>query len=122
MTRKGGYPGRRIKYSVTDIMDALKKYKGNISWAARALGCDRSTIYRRIEKSPTLQKAVEDERESMIDLAESSLLRAVNDGEAWAVSLTLKTIGKNRGYVERTETSVSGGIGVTIVDDVGTDD
>ena len=41
----------------------------------------------------------------MLDVGELSLLRAVQNGEAWAVCFLLKTQGKQRGYIERAEIS-----------------
>lgn len=87
------------------IDEALRTSRGNITYAAKALGCSRSTVYSWVKKSPVLQQTLHDEREGAIDIAESALQRAVLNGEAWAVSLTLKTIGRHRGYVERVEHS-----------------
>ncbi len=36
-------------------------------------------------------------------------MAAVNKGQPWAVSLVLKTLGKERGYVERGEITGKGG-------------
>jgi len=44
----------------------------------------------------------------MCDNAESALNRAVINGEAWAVCFTLKTQGKDRGYIERTQQEITG--------------
>ena len=93
------------RLSVKRIDEALRASRGNITYAAKALGCSRSTVYSWVKKSPVLQRTLHDEREGAIDIAESALQRAVLNGEAWAVSLTLKTIGRHRGYVERVETS-----------------
>jgi hypothetical protein len=62
-----------------------------------------TTVYNYINRHATVQQALQDERERMIDTAESALYVALSKQEAWAVSLVLKTIGKNRGYVERHE-------------------
>ena len=47
--------------------------------------------------------ALTDAREGMVDNAESKLAMAVLDGDLGAVRYVLSTLGKNRGYVERTE-------------------
>ena len=39
-------------------------------------------------------------------MAELSLFKAIQTGEAWAVCFYLKTQGKDRGYVERYETQL----------------
>lgn len=106
-----------------DIKEALKKSIGNISNAARILGISRTTIHSRINIVPELKEVYEEYRDQAIDNAESSLQRAVLNGEGWAVCFTLKTIGKNRGYTEKIEQEISGEQKIKIIiEDVGTED
>jgi len=79
-----------------------------VSVAARRLGCNPRTIYRRAEKSPRIREAIDQAREELIDQAEAKLREAVQRGEVWAVSLVLKTLGKKRGYVKRQEHTIGG--------------
>lgn len=90
---------------VTDkrMLDAIKKNGGAVYLAARELGCAPNTIYNRMEKVPAMKQAVEDARGEVVDYAEQKLRLAVLNGEPWAIGMTLKTIGKSRGYVERQE-------------------
>lgn len=46
---------------------------------------------------------VDDARGILVDKSELALESAIGAKEAWAVCFTLKTLGKDRGYVERTE-------------------
>ena len=97
---------------VTDkrMLDAIKKNGGAVYLAARELGCAPNTIYNRMEKVPAMKQAVEDARGEVVDYAEQKLRLAVLNGEPWAIGMTLKTIGKSRGYVERQEvTGAEGG-------------
>lgn len=81
-----------------------------VSVAARNLGCNRRTIQRYAKRHETVREALEDARELMTDTAELALYKAIRDGEAWAVCFYLKTQGKQRGYVERSEhTGADGG-------------
>lgn len=89
--------------TVGQIESALKAKAGNIAAAAKALGVARSTLYRRIEKSPGLQDVLTDAREELVDIAESALRKEVLEGNITAIIFTLKTQGKGRGYVERIE-------------------
>ena len=99
-----------MKLTKDGVTEALKKTNANISLAAKSLGVNRSSLYRFIERSPDLKELITDERESLVDIAESALKSAVVAKEAWAVCFTLKTIGKHRGYVERVEqTGANGG-------------
>jgi len=93
-----------------DVEQHIEPTKGNVAAIARALGTSRGTVWNRIQSSPALQALLADARETMLDNAESSLYRAVLNGEAWAVCFFLKTQGKGRGYVERQEvTGADGG-------------
>jgi hypothetical protein len=85
------------------VAQALEKFAGNIAACARALKVTRSSVYGYIQSRPALVELLQDVREARLDNAESALERAIIAGEAWAVCFTLKTLGKERGYVERTE-------------------
>jgi hypothetical protein len=55
----------------------------------------------------------------MKDNAESSLYRAVLDGEPWAVCFYCKTQAKDRGYTERVEQYFEGAMRMNVsIDDV----
>ena len=90
------------------IIKALKETHSNYTMAAKTIGCSRETIRLRVDKSPELQKIVHDEREGMVDHAESALYSSILNKDPWAVQFTLKTRGKNRGYVERVEQEITG--------------
>ena len=51
-------------------------------------------------------------------MVSSALDRAVIKGEGWAITLLLKTLGKDRGYVERKEVEHSGGLVLEIVEEI----
>ena len=76
---------------------------GRISTAAESLKCPRKTVYDYIKRYPDLQGVVHDAREATIDHVESKLLKAINQGNVNAIIFFLKTQGKTRGYVERSE-------------------
>jgi hypothetical protein len=103
------------RYTVEQVENALSRTSGNIAAAARELGASRSTIYRFIEGSPTLQQVLVDAREELVDIAESALRREVLNGNITAIIFTLKTQGKARGYVERQEVSGPDGGALSIV-------
>ena len=91
------------KYSVKKMVEAIHESKGMVYIAARKMGCAANTIYNYAAEYKEVQQAIDEERGMMVDTAELALWKAVQNGEAWAVSLTLKMLGKNRGYVERQE-------------------
>ena len=98
------------KVTVTDIEPLVTEYNGNIAAIARRLGVSRGTIHNRINESPTLRTAIDDAHEALVDNVESALYREVLNGNVTAMIFWLKTQGKRRGWVERTEIAgVDGG-------------
>lgn len=96
------------KYTAAQMIDVIRHAKGMVTVAARRLGCDPDTVRNYAKRYPTVAQAMKDEREGVTDVAELSLYRAVQNGEAWAVCFYLKTQGKGRGYVERAQVEHSG--------------
>lgn len=87
-----------------DVLEReLRRAYGLVSVVAERLGMSRQALYRRIRKSERLQEALRDAREIVVDTAELKLIEAIRKGEPWAIGLALKTLGKERGYVERQE-------------------
>lgn len=90
-----------------DFLTVFNKVGGNISMACRQSNIKSRTTYYRWLENEEFRDAVENVNESFIDLAESQLRAAVSRGDMNAVFFLLKTKGKSRGYVERTEQSFS---------------
>jgi hypothetical protein len=91
----------KVHYTKKRIIEALRKTGGKVYAAARLLGCGHETVYRAIRNSKEVESILAQERGEMVDFAETNLKKAVLEGEAWAVCFTLKTLGKDRGYIER---------------------
>lgn len=91
------------RFTAQDYVDTIWKTNGMVTLAAKSLGVTPWAIWKRAKRDPKIQEAIKMAREEMIDLAESKLRIAILNGEPWAIALTLKTIGKDRGYVERVE-------------------
>lgn len=97
----------REKYTLPQLIQALKLSGGMISVAAEKLSCSRQTIYSYLEKYPELREAKEDIEDKMLDLVEAKLISKINEGDMTGIIFYLKTKGKRRGYIERTETIVA---------------
>jgi hypothetical protein len=91
----------------------LRELHGNVFATAKSFGVSRTALYNFMKKHE-LYELVQEARECTTDIAETSLKRAVINGEAWAVCFTLKTLGKSRGYVERVQQEISGRDGEAI--------
>ena len=91
------------RYTVAQVEEALRKNAGIITAAAKALGCERNTVYAYVQRHPRLQKAREEATEATLDLAESKLVQAIGSGKLPAIFFYLKCKGKERGWIERKE-------------------
>jgi len=94
------------------IANALRKTGGNVAAAAQALGYERAALHRRITATPGLRDVLEQERETLVDVAESMLLKKVYEGDMTAVMYTLNNspAAKRRGWGPRQEvTGADGG-------------
>jgi len=95
----------------------------NLSEMARILKCSRRAVNDWIQKDPAFREIYDDVRESLLDLCESQMVNLIkgipkivtNENgqktivgyiekpDVAAIIFTLKTKGKDRGYVERSE-------------------
>lgn len=109
------------------IAQALQQSAGDITEAARSLGMSRTGLHLRISKTASLQQVVKEEREALIDMAESALRTKIRGGNMTAIIWALKASpeAKRRGWGERTELTGNNGdrlgvIGIEIVAPNGT--
>ena len=96
------------EFTDDEIMEMVKRTDGDLQVTAKLLGCDVLYIHYRMGKNPDIRRVWGVCRRSLVDLAETKLRGAVKKGNLAAVFFTLKTLGKKRGYVERTETRIGG--------------
>lgn len=101
------------RLSKDKIRKALKATAGNVTAAADQLGCTRRSVYNWLDRYPELKEAVAEERERLVDLAESALKKKISEGDTASIIFTLKTLGKKRGYIEKQQVEQSGSLDVT---------
>jgi predicted transcriptional regulator len=89
---------------------ALKGSGGIYSHVARKLGVSRQAVSQYIQKNPELMELIQQEEESINDLAESKLITKLNEGDNQMIKFRLTTKAKDRGYVERQEIVNSGNL------------
>jgi len=85
------------------MLQALEKSLGVVTSACASVGISRQTHYRWLEEDAEYKTEVKGLEDVAIDFAESQLHKQINSGNTSATIFYLKTKGKNRGYVERTE-------------------
>lgn len=97
------------KYSTAKVIEALRQARGIKAVAAKLLNCHRQTIENYIKRHPTVARAYQEQRETLVDIAEGKLIKKVDADEWPAIKFVLVTLGKTRGYVERQEVTGAGG-------------
>ncbi len=122
------------------VLEALEMQKGIVSAACRSVDMPRSTFYLWMKEDAAFKEAVEDIQEVAIDYVESKLFEKIEgvtvkgkgtykaeDGEDepnvyevppsdTAIIFYLKTKGKKRGYIEKTETEITGRLAHTLIE------
>ncbi len=85
------------------MIKALEQSLGVVTMACKSVGIDRSTHYDWLKNDPEYKIEVEDIENIALDFAESKLHMSIKKGSDTATIFYLKTKGKKRGYVEKTE-------------------
>ena len=101
---------KRRKYSVeeeeakqAEFLKVLKEHNGIISYACDATGVTRSILARWRRDDVLFDGAYQDIIEDAVDFVEMQLFKHMKRGSTGAVIFYLKTKGKHRGYIERSE-------------------
>lgn len=116
MTSRSG-----IRYTNAQIEAAIKGSGGVIGRIARTLGAEWHTVRRRIDASPRLLELWRDECETVDDLAESVLIKSIQDGDTGSAKWWLER--RRRGqYATRQEVTAADGQPLRIVLSWGDDD
>lgn len=91
-----------------EMIKALEQSLGVVTLACRKIGIDRTTHYLWMNTDAEYKKAVDELADVALDFAESKLHENMAEKDTTALIFYLKTKGKKRGYVERTEIEHSG--------------
>jgi hypothetical protein len=97
------------------MVDALEKSLGVVTSACKSVGIARQTFYDWYKNDEQFQKEVDSIQDIALDFAESKLHKQIDKGDTTATIFYLKTKGKKRGYIERTETEHSGELKTTVI-------
>lgn len=96
----------KIQQKKKALLEALAQTLGVVTSACKHVGVDRTTFYEYVNNDPAFKQAVDDVENIALDFAESQLHKQIRDGEVSSTIFYLKTKGKKRGYIERTEQDV----------------
>lgn len=90
--------GPKEDFTPKQVITALKANGGFITYAADKLGCSFQTIYNYMERYPEIKEAMVHIKESVKDLGEGMLLKAVKSGDVTAIKYLLSSKARDRGY------------------------
>ena len=96
------------------IIAAIKGSGGIMSTIARRLKVEWHTAQSYVRHSIVTVQALQNEEETALDLAESTLLKAIKNNDVQAAKWLLSTKGKRRGYSEKHEIDHSNAFPVQI--------
>lgn len=93
----------KTEHSKKALIEALEKSLGVVTTACKRVGVGRTTYYDWYNNDKEFKARVDDLQNVALDFAESQLHRQIAENNTSATIFYLKTKGKHRGYVERTE-------------------
>lgn len=118
--------------SKREILNALEEKKGIVSAACKSIGLARSTYYLWLGSDTEFKAAVDEIQDVALDYVEGKLFEKIEGVQVrkgvddngddivydqppsdTAIIFYLKTKGKKRGYIERTEHELTGALAVT---------
>lgn len=105
------------KYNAQIFIDAIVDSGGIISTIARRVGCKWFTAKRWITEDPDVNQAYQDEKESMLDLAEGVIKAGIESGDSSDARWFLTKKGKERGYGDHKDINITGEQLINIVFD-----
>lgn len=85
------------------MLKALENSLGVVTVACKSAEVPRSTYYKWLAEDKEFAKAVKEIENIALDFGESQLHKQIGDGNTSATIFFLKTKGKKRGYIERSE-------------------
>jgi len=92
------------------FLNALVDHRGLISRAADQCSLHRTLHYKWLASSDVYKQEYDAINEASVDMVENALLELIDNGDTAATIFFLKTKGKQRGYIERSEiTGADGG-------------
>ncbi len=115
---KGGAVEDKPQFPKEVFEKAIKESYGVKSSVAAAVGCSRQTVDNALERWPELKEQFDSARSTLVSKATSALVSEIDrpgcEGHTRAYMFVLKTLGKDEGFVERSE--VTGADGAALLD------
>jgi len=85
-------------YTEKKVLAAIKGSGGIITTISNRLGSDWHTAKKLTQKWETTKQAIIDERETILDMSESTVLKSIKEGNTQDAKWLLSSLAKDRGY------------------------
>ena len=96
------------------MITALRKSLGNVTVACKSVKLGRETHFRWLRTDKNYKEFIDKLPEEEIDFYEHALIKKIKSGDTTSIIFALKCKGKNRGWVDRREISLTGNINSNI--------
>lgn len=96
------------KFSVQDVIEAIKGSSGIKATIQRRLRCSRNTVDNYLKRYATAQAAYDEEIEVVGDLVESVIISAIKNKDVDTAKWYAKAKLKHRGYTDKQEVEHKG--------------
>lgn len=110
---RGSEVDERVQYTREAFERAIAESYGVKASVAAAVGCSRQTVDNAFERWPDLLEMFDAQRSLLVSKSVSSLVHDIDnresDGHVRAYMFVLKTLGKEEGFVERSEVTGADG-------------
>lgn len=94
------------------MIEALERSLGVVTTACNIVGVSRETHYRWMREDSEYSRAVVELENVALDFAESQLHKQIQEGNTATIIFYLKTKGKRRGYIEKSQVEHSGQVSI----------
>ena len=105
-----GRQGIKVERTEEEVLAAIKGSGGIMTNIAIKLDVTWHTAAKLINQWESTKQALNDEDETILDVAETQLINQVRAGEQSMIKFLLKTKGRKRGYVEERKVEHSGNV------------
>jgi hypothetical protein len=99
---------RKNNISREKVEEAIKGSHAIVTVIAERLDCAWCTARKYIDKWESTRELYKDEKESILDIAESVIYKSISEGNTQDAKWLLATLGRDRGFSERQELVHSG--------------
>jgi hypothetical protein len=101
-----------IEVNKDQVLKAIKNSGGIMSTIARGIGCDWHTAKKYVMQWDETKEALQDETETILDMAEGALYGSIKEGNTQDAKWLLATKGRKRGFNEKLDIEHTGNIAV----------